>query len=83
MIVKPIGAQCRLKGNLLEYPVTVVGVLGLWSLIAGGTLGGAGQGHTQSHKHTPQKHQGRRQRRELKRDRAEQEEKEAGRKTRR
>ena len=44
------------RGNLLEYPVTVVGVLGLWSFIAGGTLRGAGHGHgqtpTRTHTHT-------------------------------
>lgn len=34
--------------NLLEYPVTEVGVLGLWRFIAGGTLRGAGQGHTRT-----------------------------------
>lgn len=33
-------------GNLLLNPVTVVGVLGLWSFIAGGTVRGAGHGHT-------------------------------------
>lgn len=47
-----MGAQHKPKlagGNLLEYPVTVVGVLGLWSFIAGGILRGAGHGHTQIH----------------------------------
>lgn len=55
MIVEPMGAQRRPKGgggNLLEYPVTVVGVLGLWSFIAGGTLRGAGHGRTHTHKRT-------------------------------
>ena len=46
-----MGAQ-RKWGNLLEYPVTVVGVLGLWSFIAGGTLRGAEHGHTHTHAHT-------------------------------
>lgn len=33
----------RSIGDLLEYPVIVVGVLGLWSFISGGTVGGARQ----------------------------------------
>lgn len=40
-----------LQGNLLEYPVTVVWVLGLWSFIAGGTLRGAERTHTITHIH--------------------------------
>lgn len=43
-------------GNLLEYPVTVVGVLGLWSFIAGGTLRGAEDGHSHSQRHTQDAH---------------------------
>lgn len=46
-------AQAKVGGgNLLEYPVTVVGVLGLWSFIAGGILRGAGRGHVDTHTHT-------------------------------
>lgn len=33
----------RSIGDLLEYPVIEVGVLGLWSFISGGTVGGARQ----------------------------------------
>lgn len=48
MILEPMKDQHRPKGrgNLLLNPVTVVGVLGLWSFIAGGTVRGAGHGHT-------------------------------------
>lgn len=44
MTVEPMGAQRRpvvARQNLLEYPVTTVGSLGLWSFIAGGTQSGA------------------------------------------
>lgn len=53
IIVEPTKAQHKpAGGNLLEYPVIVVGVLGLRSFIAGGTMRGAGHGHKHIHRDT-------------------------------
>lgn len=40
------------EANLLEYPVTTVGSLGLWSFIAGGTQSGAERGRNMRHTRT-------------------------------
>lgn len=54
--VEPMGAQRRpvvARQNLLEYPVTTVGSLGLWSFIAGGTQSGADRERgVNTHAHT-------------------------------